>query len=262
ENQTVEGMGISRNGTWLVYDSDRQGPQQIYRIRVDGGEPIRVTHDSADNFLPSWSPDGRQIAYHSWRSGNRDLYVIDAEGGVPQAATTLPGHEMYPIWSPSGDELLFIGDRTGRWEMHSVRCEGNRWGEPRQLTDNFGYNGRWSADGRSIVYISLLDTTLHVISAEGTDRRLLFDGHALGLTPLQVAFGHRSDVVYFHAVDSAAQAGFYEIPLRGGAPRLVLSFPDPGLRPRRPEFDTDGRRLYFTVATDESDVWMMHLRRQ
>jgi hypothetical protein len=79
---------------------------------------------------------------------------------------------------------------------------------------------------------------------------------------MQVAFGRRSDVVYVHAIDRDSRHAFYEIPMRGGTPRLVFRFPDLSRQPRRTEFDTDGRRLFFTVATDESDVWMMDLQRK
>ena len=42
----------------------------------------------------------------------------------------------------------------------------------------------------------------------------------------------------------------------------MLTFDDPTRQPRRPEFDTDGRRLFFTIATDESDVWLLELGRR
>jgi len=41
-----------------------------------------------------------------------------------------------------------------------------------------------------------------------------------------------------------------------------LQFDDPSHQPRRSEFDTDGRRLFFTIASDESDVWVMELMRR
>ena len=263
ENQTVEGMGVSPDGNWIVYDSNRGGTQAIFRIPVDGGEPVQLTRDSADAFLPSWSPDGREIAYHSWQSGNRDVYIVGADGRARNAVTSYPGHEMYPIWSPSGRELLFISDRNKRWELHVIsRNDDASWSAPRQVTTDFGYNGRWSPDGTRIAYVSLVDTTIHVVNADGTGSRLLFDGHQPGLTTLQVAFGRRPDVLYFHAVDRDSRHAFYEMPVRGGVPRLVFRFPDLARQPRRTEFDTDGRRLFFTVATDESDVWMMDLQRK
>jgi Tol biopolymer transport system component len=260
ENQIVEGMGVSRDGQWLVYDSNRSGNQHIFRIRTTGGEPEQLTHGAVDDFLPAWSPDGRSIAYHSWRSGNRDIYVMGADGREPVVVTGYSGHEMYPSWSAQGHELLFISDRSTRWELDAITRTESGWSEPRQLTRNFGYNGRWSPDGKSIAYVSLVDTTLHVANSDGSGARLLFDGHPLGLTTHQVAFGSRLDVVYFHAVDREFRHAFYELPLEGGSPRLVLRFSDPARQPRRFEFDTDGRRLYFTLATDESDVWLMELK--
>jgi dipeptidyl aminopeptidase/acylaminoacyl peptidase len=167
---------------------------------------------------------------------------------------------MYPIWSADGRALLFISDRASRWELHAIARTEDGWSEPYQVTRNFGYNGRWSPDGKSIVYVSLVDTTLHLVQADGSGARLVFDGHPLGLTTQQVAFGSRSDVVYVHAVDRDSRHAFYELPLGGGSPRLILRFPDPARQPRRFEFDTDGKRLYFTLATDESDVWLMELK--
>jgi hypothetical protein len=50
------------------------------------------------------------------------------------------------------------------------------------------------------------------------------------------------------------------MPLSGGVPRLLVRFDDP-LRPSfRPEFATDGERLFFTVGSQESDLWVMDLR--
>jgi hypothetical protein len=37
---------------------------------------------------------------------------------------------------------------------------------------------------------------------------------------------------------------------------------DPRRRPRRHEFATDSKRLYFTMSEDESDIWVMELRKR
>jgi hypothetical protein len=41
-----------------------------------------------------------------------------------------------------------------------------------------------------------------------------------------------------------------------------VTFDDPSRRSMRREFATDGKRLYFTVANDESDLWTMELIRR
>ena len=261
ENQSIEGLTVSPDGKWVAFDSDRDGHQHIFKVPVAGGEPVQLTRDSVDDFNPSWSGDGRFIAYHSMRTGNRDVYVMRPDGSDVRDVTGYPSHEMGAAASSDGQQLMFISDRSGRWEMYAVRrTPAGAWSEPRQLTRDFGYRGRWSPDGRRVAYVSLVDTTLHVVDAEGTHERLLFDGHALGLTPQNAAFGYDAGVVYFAASDRQGRHAFYALPLSGGTPRPVLTFDDPLRQPRRPEFDTDGRRLFFTIATDESDVWVMDLR--
>ena len=262
ENQTVEGLALAPDGRWIAFDSNREGHQQIFKVPLAGGEPLQLTRDSVGSFNPSWSGDGRFIAFHSLRTGNRDVYTMNADGTDVRDVTGYPGHEMGPAASADGRQLLFISDRGGRWELWSItRTADGRWSQPRQVTRNFGYRGRWSPDGRRVVYLSLADTTFHVVGADGSGDRLLFDGHAMELTPQTAAFGKDPGVVYFTATDRQGRYAFYAIPTAGGVPRPVLTFDNPTRQPRRPEFDTDGERLVFTIATDESDVWVMELRK-
>ena len=74
-------MRVSRDGRWLLYDSNLKGNSDIYRIPIGGGEPEQLTNDPADEFAPDLSPDGGAIAYHSWRRGTRDIEVKPLDGG-------------------------------------------------------------------------------------------------------------------------------------------------------------------------------------
>ena len=49
------------------------------------------------------------------------------------------------------------------------------------------------------------------------------------------------------------------MPVDGGKPQLLVTFDDPNRRSLRREFATDGQRFYFTIASDESDLWAMEL---
>ena len=263
EGQTVEGVAVSPDGAWLAYDSNRGGHQQIFKTRIAGGEPLQLTRDSADAFDPMWSRDGKMITYHSWATGSRDVFIMGSDGADARDITRRAGHEMGPAWSPDGARIIFISDRSGRWEMHSVgRSPAGQWGDDGQLTHDFGSGGRWAPDGKALVYISLTDTTLHVAGADGSHSRPLFDGHALGLRPQNIAFGRNPKAVVFQALERDGRHAFYSLSLDGAAPRLLFRFDDPARQPRRPEFDTDGRRLFFTLATTESDVWVLELVRR
>jgi len=77
-NQVIESMRVSRDGRWLVYDSDLLGNANIYRMPLSGGLRRQLTTSTAEEFAPDLSPDGRFVAYHSWRTGTRDIEVEGA----------------------------------------------------------------------------------------------------------------------------------------------------------------------------------------
>lgn len=117
---------------------------------------------------------------------------------------------------------------------------------------------RWSPDGR---YIAVGEDGLKLVSMDGSQRLLVSAAtHRLGVSSW--TFGPNPNSVYFRGTDSTGAVGFYSIPISGGPARLLLRFDDPTMINPRQEFSTDGKRLYFTIAEDESDVWVMDLRKR
>ena len=69
-------------------------------------------------------------------------------------------------------------------------------------------------------------------------------------------------VVYSATIEPRALRWRYHAhPVAGGAPRLLLEFDARTKASGGASFDTDGRRLVFTLAADDADVWTMELRR-
>src|SRR5207245_6159849 len=120
-NQTIENFQVSRDGQWLAFDSNRGGVQQIYRMRLPGGDPQQVTNDSGPVFFPSWSPDGREIAMHGFRGGRRQLFTVSTDGGPLIQVTTGADHRL-AAWSANGRELGMatdFGAGPSRYEVAS-----------------------------------------------------------------------------------------------------------------------------------------------
>ena len=61
-------------------------------------------------------------------------------------------------------------------------------------------------------------------------------------------------------MDQQGRFTSYSIPLARGAPRTLLR-DDPAHRIGRYDFTTDRRRLFYTAAADESDVYVMEIVR-
>ena len=146
--QVIEWHRVSRDGKWILYDSDRSGKSNIYRVPVGGGQPEQLTHESFDVFAPDLSPDGKLLAYHSWRNGNRDIEVRPLDGGPVEFVTTSPQQERYAVWSSDGRTLSFLSSQSGPIEGYVTRRLGaGKWSPPRRVVTKGASGGSWSPDG-------------------------------------------------------------------------------------------------------------------
>jgi Tol biopolymer transport system component len=259
-NQTIEAVALSPDGKWLAFDSDRSGNQDIYKMPVSGGEPVRLTTHPGDDFMSSWSPNGREIAFAEYDSGTRLVKVMSADGGTSHTVTKRPPGQGFPGWSPDGKSLVFHSGASGRIQLYVVsRRADSSWGQARQLTRDGGVRGRWSPDGRQIVYTN--DDGVWLISPNGGQPRPLVRIENRGAQPVPdvVQWSPDGRTIYYQALDSQGHTSFWSVPAAGGAPRLLVRFDVPDRQSNRPEFTTDGKRFFFTIGHRESDVWTMEL---
>jgi Tol biopolymer transport system component len=73
---------------------------------------VQITTHPANDYAPTWLPDGSMIAFHSNRSGNNDIWVIPATGGMAAQVTTYTGEDSHPDWSPDGSTIAFQSERN------------------------------------------------------------------------------------------------------------------------------------------------------
>src|SRR5512135_1619203 len=70
----------SRDGTRILYESDRTGKWQLHVMAADGSGDRPLTSGNVDNQLPDWSPDNAWIAFVSNRDGNDEIYAMREDG--------------------------------------------------------------------------------------------------------------------------------------------------------------------------------------
>ena len=97
--------------------------------------------------------------------------------------------------------------------------------------------------------------------APGGAPRLLIDTDdpVVPLIPLLAQWAPDGRTIYYKALDEDGVTSFWSISAEGGKPKLLVRLDDSERPSPRAEFATDGRRLYFTIAERESDVWQMEL---
>jgi Tol biopolymer transport system component len=259
-NQTVEGVRVSPDGRWLVYDSDLSGNSDVYRVPIAGGDVERLARGPSDEFRGALSPSGRELAYHSFKTGSRNIFVMALDGGPARQLTRSSNQLAMANWSPAGDALALFDMTAG--EVLVMRRDGRgRWGAPR-FVGGRGWRSEWSPDGRTIAFVSPADGRIGVVPADsGTPRDLYVPGD--GDPPAELAvFAASGRELYFKSHDASGRASFWSIPTAGGRPRLLVRFDDPTRSSNRFDFASDGKRFYFTLEDRQSDVWVAEVARR
>jgi len=108
----TEFPAISRDGKLLAYASDRagEGNLDVFVQQVRGSEPIQpLTTDPADDYEPTFAPDGTQVVYRSDRNGG-GLYVNSSLGG---AERLLVAGGRGAQFSPDGKWLAYWTGEIG-----------------------------------------------------------------------------------------------------------------------------------------------------
>ncbi len=138
----------------------RSGNDDIWIFPVAGGQPTRVTFGPNDSW-PAWSPDGKQIAFGVSENGKTSIRRRFLDGSQPEEV--LYQDDAYinaaPVdWSPDGKYLsLDVETKDGVYSNWILPLTGDRkpFRPPAtsHMTDS-EYDGRFSSDGRWLVYFS------------------------------------------------------------------------------------------------------------
>ncbi len=114
---------LNLNPSWspdaraLAYTTFRPNPD-IFVSLIYQGVLQNPTKGVGTNYLPVFSPDGRQIAFMSGRDGNPEIYAMNVDGSNLRRLTNHPAGESSPTWSPSGAQIAFTSDRTGKAQIY------------------------------------------------------------------------------------------------------------------------------------------------
>lgn len=112
---------FSPDGAWITFTSDRDGGDNIWIARADGGDPQQVSDESFRLLnSPNWSPDGEYIIarkhFTSTRSlGAGEIWMYHRSGGDGVQLTERPNQQQdvgEPIFAPDGRYVYFSQDTT------------------------------------------------------------------------------------------------------------------------------------------------------
>ena len=256
-SQVIEWFEISPDGRWVLFDSDRSGNADIYRMALDGAaEPERLTSDSANQFWPAYSPDGSTISFHSFRDGHRQLYLTPATGGPSRPVVVTEDDDRTASWSPDGQALYMLTDYGSPTSATRItrRNPDGTWGAP-QIWRQPACMPTWSPD-RRLVACAELGERIMLTSPDGDSLATLVTSGLVANMGQYPQWSSDSRTVYFTGSDSLGGYSIHSVSVSGGESRVVLRFDDPARPWHRYGFRVFGDRFWFTIGERESHVWV------
>jgi Tol biopolymer transport system component len=250
---------VSPDGRTIAFGNVGSASQEdIYTIDREGRNLRQITNDEALDRGPSWSPDGRRILFYSNRGGRGvyEIWSVNPDGSDPRLAASSPDRDdwLFPRVASTG-QLSVIGmtSPSALLTFASPSASFGRALPPIGSGESF-WPTVWSPDGSALA-------------------GLVQSGAAGGFVP--------DVIVYRPALDTYQRlpgAGMVVGWLPDGR-RLLVVRPSPEIldletRSRTPigsmvpvgasfgaGLSPDGRTLYYSTVTADSDIWLMTLQK-
>jgi Tol biopolymer transport system component len=241
--------------TLMVFNSLRDGNEEIYRMMSDGSSQARLAAHTAGDHHPSLSPDRTKIAFSSLRdgAGGDDIWVMDADGTNLVQLTSDGAWWYAPVWSPDGSKLAYCGGvGTSGQEIWVMNPDGS--GKTR-LTTNGASDcvPTWSADGTKIAFMSDRDGDYEIYSmnADGSSQAALTNNTARDAWPRWSPDG---STIAFDS-DRDGNKEIYVMDADGSNPTRLTT---DGAQDENPAWSSDGTQIAFTSLRDGNwEIYIM-----
>jgi eukaryotic-like serine/threonine-protein kinase len=241
---------ISPDGHWVAFSGGSGAKTNIYKMAVDGGQPVQLTFfDAAMSSSPAWSLGGRRIAFICDQGGTPKVWVVDADGGTasPLDKTNASATNKRLTWFPN-PEIIY--QQPGMHNLRRLHLE-TQMEEPVLPADSKDWlygSPNFSRDGKkfAVLWNRKPQDGLWVVTLEKYSERLLAPGSYFPL-------GWSSDGNLVYAVNGGPE--IYQIGLADSKqPRTVTTMPGDI---NTGAVSSDGRKIIVSVAGTKSDVWVM-----
>ncbi len=156
------------DGKYVVFISARDGNLAVWRMNIDGSNPVRLTNGPTDVY-PSLTPDGKWVVYIDNAGAKPTAWKISIDGGTPVQLTDHVASSA--IVSPDGQLLAYSYPESPDPFAPPNRVAVVNFADNSPVA-TFSFNPsstvptliQWSADGKAILYTVNINSVSNVWS--------------------------------------------------------------------------------------------------
>ena len=291
---------VSRGRPLAVFQQDNIDVN-LQSFRLDAAPDAAgegIASSTRSELWPAYAPDDDRLVFVSNRGGDSQLWLFEPGARTSYQLTHHKNVDITsPSWSPDGRRVLYVARGNARSELFSVDVDSGQTRQETDEGDNVRY-GTYSADGRSIYYVSdrdgpwqlwqrsierrsarrLSDVPAYNVSDGAGDGRIyLTHMNQRGLYALDPVSGSEekvSDAIefwnmyawrvdryglyYLFGVDGMKPV-LYQQPWSGGPPKALRQI-EMAVPDASFTFDNEATRVVVpVVARDDTDVMLLDL---
>ena len=170
---------FSPDGKWICFTRGAGKDADIFVMRADGSNPVKIVDAAGYDGGPFFSPDGKRLVYRSDRKGNDLLQIFVADLALDDAGniTGMKAERQLtndnnvnwgPYWHPGGKHIVYATSAHGHqnYELYLMRDDGT---QPTRITYKDGADvlPTFSPDGKWLMWTSkrTADGTTQVFAA-------------------------------------------------------------------------------------------------
>jgi tricorn protease len=233
-------------GEIKLYDP-KSGQSSKVSITLNADLPsVRPRHERVGTRIADvqLSPTGARAVFEA----RGEIISVPAEKGNPRNLTNTPGvMERSPAWSPNGKWIAYYSDEGGEYSLHLREQSGIGEVKKIKLDNSFYYRPEWSPDSKKIAYTDKRLNVWYVNIEKGTPVKVDTTTYDSPFAVLDPEWSPDSQwITYTKQLKNHLCAVFVHSLETGKSTQITDGLSDA----RFPNFDKNGKYLYFTASTN------------
>ncbi|MBN2030638.1 PD40 domain-containing protein [bacterium] len=250
---------LSPDGNQIAYScgSVGQNDYHIYVKMIGTLTSLKLTTKAAEQYYPSWSPDGRMVAFMRFAGEESGIYKVPALGGAEQRVITIDSVNTGAglDWSPDGGFIIYSKRDSANipFSIHTLsvsnmeKCQITFPSNEEQGDEEptVAPDGRWIAFRRTFSYA--FDAIIIVPFNGGSEKRITFDAQIIR----DLDWSQDGDEIIFSS-NSGGTYGLWRVPFKGGEQKSIAMGAD---NVYDISVSNRGQRLAYTKTSGGAFIW-------